>query len=258
MKALIEKKCSACGITKPANDFNRDSSSKTGLKSQCRLCATEGTRKWRKLNAAHEKEYRISYYASHSEQQKETARTWHANNIERSHDNSKKWYKENKVKRRKYNEKYRTENKERLAQLRKLKQIENPEKVKMINKASSRKRLSNPRERLSNSMRVGVHKSLSLGEKAGRKWESLVGYTSDQLKTHIEKQFLPGMTWSNYGKWHIDHRIPISAFNFGTTEDIDFKQCWSLRNLRPLWALDNLRKFNKLEKPFQPSLAMAI
>jgi hypothetical protein len=66
------------------------------------------------------------------------------------------------------------------------------------------------------------------------------------------------MSWENYGKWHIDHRIPIDAFNFTCPEDIDFTQCWALRNLRPLWAVDNIKKSNKLEKPFQPSLLLRV
>jgi hypothetical protein len=63
------------------------------------------------------------------------------------------------------------------------------------------------------------------------------------------------MTWENYGDWHIDHKIPVSAFNFSKASDIDFKRCWKLSNLQPLWAAQNVSKGNKLERPFQPSLA---
>jgi hypothetical protein len=132
---------------------------------------------------------------------------------------------------------------------------ENPEKVKVIKKTSYKKLVRNPKGKLNMTMSGAINTSLR-GNKAGRHWESLVGYTVDQLKSHLEKQFLPGMTWENHGKWHIDHRIPISAFNFEKPEDIDFKQCWALRNLRPLWAIDNLIKSNKLCRPFQPSLRL--
>ena len=71
---------------------------------------------------------------------------------------------------------------------------------------------------------------------------------------HIEKKFVSGMSWSNYGRWHIDHIKPISKFNFVKPEDEDFKRCWALKNLQPLWAEENLSKHNKLEKPIQPSL----
>lgn len=95
------------------------------------------------------------------------------------------------------------------------------------------------------------------GNKNGRKWETLVGFSLKQLKKHLKRQFKPGMSWENYGKngWHIDHIIPISVFNFKVPEDRDFKRCWALKNLQPLWSEDNLKKSNKLEKHFQPSLA---
>ncbi len=104
-------------------------------------------------------------------------------------------------------------------------------------------------------MKGGIRRSLRNSSKEGRMWESLVGYTWGDLKRHIEKQFILGMSWENYGPvWHIDHKIPISAFNFSSPEDIDFKRCWSLKNLQPLWANDNVRKQDKLISPFQPSL----
>ena len=86
----------------------------------------------------------------------------------------------------------------------------------------------------------------SLGtDKNGAKWEEVVGYSLDELKSHLEKQFQPGMTWDNYGKWHIDHIKPISSFNINGINSDDFKKCWSLNNLQPLWAKDNLQKGNK-------------
>jgi hypothetical protein len=67
------------------------------------------------------------------------------------------------------------------------------------------------------------------------------------------------MSWDNYGSyWHIDHEIPVKAFNFKTPADIDFKRCWALKNLRPLSAFHNKSKGAKVDRPFQPSLAMAI
>lgn len=81
-----------------------------------------------------------------------------------------------------------------------------------------------------------------------------VGYSFDQLRFHIESQFNDGMTWENYGNpkqgkgWHIDHIIPTCAFGFSSYEDEDFKKCWALSNLRPLWAEDNLRKISSDKK----------
>lgn len=104
-------------------------------------------------------------------------------------------------------------------------------------------------------MSSGINKSLRNGAKSARHWESLVDFTIDQLKVHLEKLFLDGMTWQNYGKWHIDHKVPIAVFNFSKPEHIDFKRCWSLKNLQPLWAHDNISKRAKITKAFQPSFA---
>lgn len=102
-------------------------------------------------------------------------------------------------------------------------------------------------------MGVAIYYALK-GNKKNRKWENLVGYTLQDLKDHIEKMFSDGMSWENIGEWHIDHIIPKSAFNYTEPEHIDFKRCWSLSNLQPLWAKENMSKRCKLKKQFQPSL----
>jgi hypothetical protein len=68
-------------------------------------------------------------------------------------------------------------------------------------------------------------------------------YTANELADHIERQFTKGMTWENYGSfWHIDHIIPASSFDCSDPQSEDFKTCWSLSNLRPLPAFDNMSK----------------
>lgn len=91
-------------------------------------------------------------------------------------------------------------------------------------------------------------------------WESVLGYTTEQLREHLDKLFTNGMTWDKFmrGEIHIDHKIPIAVFHFSSIDDIDFKKCWALENLQPLWAKENIRKKDKLEKPFQPSLPLKI
>ena len=110
---------------------------------------------------------------------------------------------------------------------------------------------------LSNALSSAVYVSLRKGKK-GRHWEVLVGYTVAILMKHVEKMFTEGMSWDNYGKWHIDHIIPRVAFHYTSTDDIDFKRCWSLSNLQPLWARDNEVKHSTITKPFQPSLAIKV
>ena len=126
---------------------------------------------------------------------------------------------------------------------------ENREKVRVAGRRASKMRGSTVKGRLNHRMSVALLTILGR-KKARRSWQELVGYSIDGLMKHLEKNFLPGMTWENRNLWHVDHIIPISVFNYSKPEDRDFKKCWSLKNLRPLWAIDNIRKSNKLEKPF--------
>lgn len=108
---------------------------------------------------------------------------------------------------------------------------------------------------LNQRMAANINHALK-GKKNRRKWENIVGYDLRQLKEHLESKFTNGMNWDNIGKWHIDHIIPKSVFNFEDVSDIDFKKCWALNNLQPMWAFDNISKKDKLDKPFQPSLML--
>ncbi len=89
--------------------------------------------------------------------------------------------------------------------------------------------------KLHNAIHCGVYAQLK-GIKNCRKAFDLVGYTPEDLKNHLERQFKNGMTWDNYGEWHVDHIIPMKVFNIKSAEDIDFKRCWVLKNLRSKWT----------------------
>lgn len=72
--------------------------------------------------------------------------------------------------------------------------------------------------------------------------QNLLGYTIAQLRQHLERQFTPGMNWAEFlaGRIHIDHITPQAAFDL--SDDEQWRKCWCLSNLRPLWAKDNLAK----------------
>ena len=80
----------------------------------------------------------------------------------------------------------------------------------------------------------------------------MVGYTPEEFIESIESKFLDGMTWDNYGEWHIDHIKPLTLFHFAINGEIDYeeiKKSMSLDNLQPLWAHDNLSKGARYENP---------
>jgi hypothetical protein len=80
--------------------------------------------------------------------------------------------------------------------------------------------------------------------KTTKTWAAL-GYTVEQLRDHLEKQFRGRMSWANMGKWHIDHIVPISSFRISGLDDPEFRAAWALTNLRPLWKRDNMEKGSK-------------
>ncbi len=127
----------------------------------------------------------------------------------------------------------------------------NPDKMKGQNKRSSIKRSANTQYRLSRSIRSNMNQSIRKGSKDGRSWQNLVGYDLDELMVHLEAQFTDGMSWDTYGKygWWIDHIKPITAFTYTTPDDPDFKECWALDNLQPLWYAENISKGGNWNDP---------
>jgi hypothetical protein len=75
--------------------------------------------------------------------------------------------------------------------------------------------------------------------KTGKTLE-LTGCSKEELIRHLESKFTDGMTWDNYGEWHIDHIRPCASFDL--TDPEEQKRCFHWTNLQPLWAQDNIRK----------------
>lgn len=70
-----------------------------------------------------------------------------------------------------------------------------------------------------------------------------MGCSSLFLMDYLENLFTDGMSWENYGEWHIDHIVPLSKFDLTIEEE--FKKAVHYTNLQPLWAKDNMSKGKK-------------
>jgi hypothetical protein len=145
----------------------------------------------------------------------------------------KEWAKENETERKTYSQQWNKDNREHVNQYKR--------------DYERKRRAEDPKYRLGVRTRTAVWQMLKeRNVNKMNKTFDLLGYTLEELMNHLEKQFTEGMTWDNYGEWHVDHKIPMSSFNFETTEDREFKLCWCLDNLQPLWGPDNLSKGTKL------------
>ncbi|MBY5585311.1 hypothetical protein [Rhizobium leguminosarum] len=146
---------------------------------------------------------------------------------------------------------WRADNPDKVAEMQRLidaRRKDDPKRIELSRVYSRRmgaKRTADPGKNLHHRMSQLIRVGLKSG-KAGRSWLSMVPYDVEQLEKHLERQFLPGMTWANMGEWHIDHRKPRSSFKFSSPTDDDFVACWAITNLQPLWASDNIKKSNKL------------
>lgn len=235
------KQCGKCKIIKPVNEFHKDKYAKSGYTHNCGKCKSEEQKEYRKNNPGYLAKKRSSYRENSPYYYKE----YYKKNIEKIKEYGKKRYEDNSERLKEANKKWRLNNSEKCRIYTLQYKKDNPEIAREASRKFNKKRYLIPKNRLSSNISRLIRKSLKYG-KNGSHWEGLLNYTLIDLANHLEKQFKDGMTWVNQGMWHIDHIIPVSWWQFNSYTDREFKQCWSLANLQPLWALENIRKSNKI------------
>ena len=229
------KKCTKCLETKNLDDFSKRKDSKDGYRNDCKLCRTKDP---------HRKENNRKYYHQNRE------------------------YLLNKSKIRKSekidpNSKIRTirqmfascdENQSVCTKCMTIKEKQNFIKDKsrknglsaQCNECKSKYYKNKKKDdiiyRLSTIIRSMISSYIkSNGVKKSRRSEEIIGCKFKEFKIYLESKFLDGMTWENYGSWHIDHIIPISY----AKSEKDIYRLNHFSNFQPLWAKDNLSKGNR-------------
>lgn len=103
---------------------------------------------------------------------------------------------------------------------------------------------ADPLQKASAIVRILTHKAFSRRRlKKGTKTAALLGCSWDEAKAQIERQFLRGMSWENFGEWHLDHITPLAT---AQTEEELAALC-HISNLRPMWGSDNLAKGSNVQ-----------
>jgi hypothetical protein len=151
----------------------------------------------------------------------------------RKSENHKNWSEKNKEYLTEYHKKWRTEN---------------VDKWRKIKRDYERNRKAkDPLYKLINNFRTAIYQVLKENNinKNGHYFE-ILKYTPEDLISHLETKFTNGMTWDNYGEWHVDHIKPISSYTILEIGDDEFMNCWSLNNLQPLWGKENIVKSNRV------------
>ena len=159
---------------------------------------------------------------------REYMKNWRLNNKDYGKIYLSVWSKNNKEKIKEYSKKYYLKNKEKTL-------TRTKEYFKKRRKDDNLFRLiTNLRNLIKNSL-------LKQGYSKKSNTYKILGQDYHNFKIHIENQFTNGMSWQNYGEWHLDHIIPISS---AKNEEEAHKLC-NYKNFQPMWALENQSKSNK-------------
>ena len=109
-------------------------------------------------------------------------------------------------------------------------------------------RATNPAFKITKNMRNRLYQAVKAqGADKSRRTFELVGCGTEELMAHLEAQFTEGMTWDNYGEWHVDHIRPCASFDMLDPEQQEI--CFHYANLQPLWAVDNISKGSRYTEP---------
>lgn len=228
LTALSTKSCNQCCQFKSIDQFSPERRGICGVSAKCKSC--------RNLN-------RKGKYPSERDRILATVAAYRSANPEKARLAKRAAMEKKPEHYRSKSSRWKKNNPERVNANERARRARRGDELRPLNRANQkrfyqRKRLDKSFA-LNRSFSSSIYKCLT-GSKRGKSWKHLVPYSSEELRVHLEKQFLPRMSWDNYGcSWHVDHILPVSSFSFETAECPDFKACWALANLRPLWKHDN-------------------
>lgn len=218
-------KCRKCGESKDRSDYHKRVASANGLHPHCKVCV---------------KSYKAEYLSRPESKQIASAYRRRPEVKARAIQLKKPLSDQALSKRR---ENGKTEK----ARAARMEYLSRPEvRQRVLEQRKSRyhdKHKHDIAKKLDGRIRVTLRRSLKSG-KNNRSWRSLVDFDIEQLRSHLERQFTNGMSWERFcsGDIEIDHIVPVSSFQIEDHECEEFKACWSLANLRPLWKAENNKK----------------
>lgn len=228
---MDKKRCYKCKKAKSVNDFYKCIGSSDGLQYKCKSCVKE-------------------YYNKNKSKINEYKKHYRKNNKEKIAEGKKRYYsiKDNMDQKKKHDAEYYEKNRDTILNRMSM----NKDKIlKYVN----RRRASDINFRLAQYLRNRVRTALKNNQKSGSAVADL-GCSIENLKEHIERQFVDGMSWDNWGKnrgcWSIDHIIPLSRPNLSNRKE--FLKVAHYTNLRPMWHIDNIKKSDKIEDYSDPGV----
>ena len=137
---------------------------------------------------------------------------------------------------------YREKNKDELRVKKKEYRTNNKDKVNKYFRGYNKERKeTDPNFKLTKHLRTRLYKALVAQHAVkSAKTLELLGASVAFVKKYLESKFTPGMSWDNYGEWHVDHIKPCASFDL--TDPEQQRECFNYKNLQPLWWEDNISK----------------
>ena len=221
------KYCKGCKQTKELTEFGKRSRNPDGLFKQCKVCKNTRERKWKQNNR---------------EKCRASGRKWRENNREKCRERTRKYYKANREKRRAKHREWVQNNREKYDLYNK-EYRQRPENKKRANARCRERTKTDPLYKIKKNLRCRFYHALK-GKLKSARTMTLIGCSIPHLMDHLEQQFQPGMTWENYGTWHMDHMMPMASFDLNDPEQQ--RQCCHYTNLQPMWATENMCKNAKV------------
>jgi hypothetical protein len=238
------KTCKKCLLEKNETCFNKNKNNKDGLTTYCRDCELLRTREYRNKNREKVNESAKLYRKNNPKKYKESVEKYLKNNPHMSSKERMKKYMEDSEIKKRYREKrkehYKT-NVDKYRERRKEYYKNNKEKERSKNDEWRKNKLKTDGFfRMKRRLRERIRDYMK-GLIISKKTKDIIGIDYESFKTYISDKFTDGMTWENYGLWHLDHIIPICE----AKNEEELYKLNHYTNLQPLWAEDNLKKNRK-------------
>lgn len=223
------KTCVICKELKDYSSFHKQAACKDGLCNICKPCKSDRKK---------------AYYRDNKEAVKESCRRYKINNQEKVAECKRMCYQKNRPQYIERNRASYYANREaRLAASAQYRAINKEAKAARDREYVRNRMASDPLFRVTYAVRNRIfYACRDHRVTKGTKTAEIIGCDWATLKAHLEARFLAGMGWSNYGEWHVDHKVPLAS----AKSEAELLALCHYKNLQPLWAADNIRKGAKI------------
>lgn len=216
------KRCPRCCEIKSLDEFRKRKDGRTP-QSYCKPCSTKATVMWARENSERHRSNTANWRVNNYERYREARSQWVEDNLEKVRDCARRYYHRNAEARRGARRKY----------------VADPANRHRIREYENRRRRENLNARIAHVLRSRLNDALKRRPKNGSAI-TLLGCSVDAAIAHLESMFSDGMSWANYGEWHIDHIRPLASFDL--TDPKQLSTACHYKNLQPLWGSENQSK----------------